>query len=136
MSSRALSSNTEAAILARLMQAQQTDLSRGAAEDLLSLRFDEGDVARMNELAELARQGDLSDAERAELDSYRHVGNLLAIIQSKARRVMRQSESQPGVNARLVRELWQRAGDHCEYCHLPSDLHPLPFQIDPSKTPL
>lgn len=40
----------------------------------------------MNELSELARQGKLSSEDQAELDSYLHVGNLLAVMQSKGRR--------------------------------------------------
>jgi hypothetical protein len=39
----------------------------------------------MNELSEHARQGTLDAAETAELDSYVHVSNLLAMMQSKAR---------------------------------------------------
>lgn len=88
MSERKIPQNSEAAILARLIQMRQDDLSRGVAEYLLSFRFDEGDVARMNELAELGREGRLTDAERGELDSYIHVGNLLAVMQSKARRAL------------------------------------------------
>lgn len=34
------------------------------------------------------------------------------------------------MNADSVREIWQRAGRRCEYCHLAAGLHPLPFQID------
>jgi hypothetical protein len=40
----------------------------------------------MNHLAQLAQNGNLSEDERAELDSYLHVSNLLAVMQSKARR--------------------------------------------------
>jgi hypothetical protein len=42
----------------------------------------------MNELSEVARQGKLTREEQAELDSYLHVGNLLAVMQSKARRAL------------------------------------------------
>ncbi|PYU44943.1 MAG: hypothetical protein DMG54_07725 [Acidobacteria bacterium] len=91
MSSQVTSSNTEAAILARLIQIGEEQLSRGAAEYLLSIRFGEGDIARMNELSELARQGKLTSQEQAELDSYLHVGNLLAVIQSKGRRALQRS---------------------------------------------
>jgi hypothetical protein len=45
----------------------------------------------MNELSELARQGKLKVNEQAELDSYLHVGNLLAVIQSKGRRALQRS---------------------------------------------
>jgi hypothetical protein len=31
---------------------------------------------------------------------------------------------------RLVRVVWQRAGEHCEYCLIPQFAFPLPFQID------
>src|ERR1019366_8225160 len=82
MSSHSASPNTEAAILARLIQIEQQELSRGAAEYLLSIRFGDRDTARMNELSELARQGKLTGDEQAELDSYLHVGNLLAVMQS------------------------------------------------------
>ncbi len=39
----------------------------------------------MNELAQHAQAGTLSEKEDAELESYRHVGHLLALMQSKAR---------------------------------------------------
>jgi hypothetical protein len=57
MSFQITSPNTEAAVLARLIQIEHAELSRGAAEYLLSIRFDERDTARMNQLSELARQG-------------------------------------------------------------------------------
>ena len=70
MSSQIANPNTEAAILARAIQAEEGALSRSATEYLLSVRFGERDVARMNELSEFARQGKLSTHEQAELDSY------------------------------------------------------------------
>jgi hypothetical protein len=91
MSSQITSPNTEAAILARLIQIGQEEMSRGAAEYLLSIRFGERDTARMNELSELARQGKLTNEEQVELDSYIHVGNLLAVMQSKGRRALQRS---------------------------------------------
>ena len=45
----------------------------------------------MNELSELARKGKLTNDEQAELDSYIHVGNLLAVMQSKGRRALQRS---------------------------------------------
>jgi hypothetical protein len=91
MSSHITNPNTEAAILARVIQVGEKELSRGAAEYLLSIRFGEYDVARMNELSELARQGNLTGQEQAELDSYIHVSNLLAVMQSKGRRALKLS---------------------------------------------
>jgi len=34
------------------------------------------------------------------------------------------------VNRELVRRVWRRAGDRCEYCLIPQFAFPLPFQID------
>jgi hypothetical protein len=92
MSSYNTSPNTEAAILSRVIQVEERELSQGAAEYLLSVRFGEPDIARMNHLSETAQQGKLTAEEKAELDSYLHVSNLLAIMQSKARRALRPTQ--------------------------------------------
>ena len=88
MSSQAVTPNTEAAILGRLMQATDS-MTRDVAEYLLSIGFDAGDTERMNVLAERAREGNLTPQEAAELDSYLHVGSFLSILQSKARRLLK-----------------------------------------------
>jgi hypothetical protein len=88
MSSQVVTPNTEAAILGRLIEARHS-MTRDVAEYLLSIDFDAVDTDRMNLLAERAREGDLSPEEAAELDSYLHVGSLLSILQSKARRLLK-----------------------------------------------
>jgi hypothetical protein len=85
------SEKTEAGILARLIQAREDNLSRDAANYLLSLSFDADDITRMNQAERKGQIRPLTSAETAELDSYIHVSNLLAIMQSKARRALRQS---------------------------------------------
>ena len=85
MSSQIANPNTEAAILARLIQIGQEELPPGAAEYLLSIRFSDRDTARMSELSGLARQGMLSGQDQAELNSYLHVADLLAVMQAKGR---------------------------------------------------
>jgi len=84
MSSQLVVPNSEAAILMRLIQSKE-EMSRGAAQFLLSLDFSPADVERMNFLAQRSQNGSLSAEETAELDSYLHVGNLLTVMQSKAR---------------------------------------------------
>ena len=91
MSSQLVTPNTEAAILARLIPPKE-NVSREVAQYLLSIDFESSDVERMNRLAEQAREGNLTAEENAELDSYLHVGNLLSILQSNARRLL-QSEN-------------------------------------------
>ena len=93
MNSEHVAQKTESGILARLIETRQEDLSRDAADYLLSLRFDDRDISRMNELSESARAGTLGAVEAAELDSYVHVSNLLAVMQSKARRSLRSLEA-------------------------------------------
>ena len=91
MSSQVSTPNMEAAILARLIQAKES-ISRDVAEYLLSIDFASSDIERMNFLAERAREGNLTAEEKLELESYLHVGSLLSIMQSKARRLLK-SES-------------------------------------------
>ncbi|HMD96975.1 MAG TPA: hypothetical protein VKM93_06535 [Terriglobia bacterium] len=94
MSSQLLSPDREAAIWARLMQAQRDTLSPEVAEHLLSIGFGESDRDRMQQLAERSESGTLTDEEREEFDSYLHVGNLLAVMQSKARLAPRRKPQQ------------------------------------------
>lgn len=77
--------NTEAAILARIIRADEDPLTPEVAQYLLSMRLPPSDEERVNELSEKARSGSMSVAEAAELDSYLHVGYLLGVLQAKAR---------------------------------------------------
>jgi hypothetical protein len=92
MSSQVVPPNTEAAILARLIQARD-NMSRDVAEFLLSIDFETSDIERMNILSERARQGTLTQEETTELDSYLHVGSLLSVLQSRARRFLKSNSS-------------------------------------------
>ena len=89
MRSRVITPNTEAAILARIIQADEQEHTPDAARYLLSMRLPSNDEERVNELSEKARAGSLSEAEDQELDSYLHIGSLLAVMQSKARRLLK-----------------------------------------------
>jgi len=85
MNSESPNPNHEAEIWARLMRAQKVELPVAAAEFLLSINFQEDDRRRMLELADRSEAGTLTLEEAAEFDSYLHIGNFLAIVQSKAR---------------------------------------------------
>src|ERR1700681_2847174 len=89
MGSQLLSQKSEAAIWARLMQAQRDELSPEAAEFLLAMDFGESDRQRMLQLAERSEAGTLTAEEQIEYDGYWHVGNLLAVMQSRARRALK-----------------------------------------------
>ncbi|MDQ2841122.1 MAG: hypothetical protein M3Y72_08805 [Acidobacteriota bacterium] len=85
MSSQLITPEGEAAIWARLIESQPKDLTPEAAKYLLGLGFNESDQARMRELADRSQEGTLSEDDAGEFNSYLHVGNLLAVMQSKAR---------------------------------------------------
>jgi hypothetical protein len=88
MSSQVSTPNTEAAILARVIEADATPITAEVARYLLSMQLPRADEERVNELSAGARAGSLSEAETQELDSYLHIGRLLAVMQSRARRLL------------------------------------------------
>jgi hypothetical protein len=77
---------SEAAIFARLWDDGENRFSRTVARHVLKLQFAERDRARMHELAAKNQDGGLSSEEQAELDNFVRVGDLVAILQSKARK--------------------------------------------------
>ncbi|HEV3261573.1 MAG TPA: hypothetical protein VG013_32280 [Gemmataceae bacterium] len=79
---------TEAAILERIIEPQEGELTYEAARFLLSLDFREGDRQRLEHLTARASQGALSAAEQADLDTYHRVSQLLARMQAKARQLV------------------------------------------------
>jgi hypothetical protein len=93
MSSQFLTQNTEAAILARVIEADETEITPDVARYLISMQLPDADRGRVDELSARARVGSLTDAEGAELDSYLHIGSLLAVMQSRARRFLRKTGS-------------------------------------------
>lgn len=76
----------DAAILSRVIDAENGNLSAEAAQAILRMGFPSADRARAEMLAARSRQGVLTAAEEAELESYRHIGRLLELMKSKARR--------------------------------------------------
>lgn len=83
-----MTANSEAAIFSRVLEPEKPMLSSEAARSLLALDFSDADRERMNALAAKARKGALTADENEELDNYIRVGDLLAIMQSKARRTI------------------------------------------------
>lgn len=89
MSSQVVTPNTEAAILARIIQSDERELTPEIARYLLSMKLPATDEERVNELSAKARSGSLTENETQELDSYLHIGMLLGIMQSKARQLLK-----------------------------------------------
>jgi hypothetical protein len=86
--SQAAHRTSEAAIFARLWENGSMGLSPELARHILKLGFSEEDKARMHSLAAQNQEGRISPEELQELDSFIKVGDLLAILQSKARKFL------------------------------------------------
>lgn len=74
------------AILRRIVNPEQPFLSEESARAILRPDFHADDRARMNRLAAKNRAGQLALTEKQELNGYLRVGQMLGILQSKARR--------------------------------------------------
>lgn len=92
MNSQTAAPNTEAAILARIIRADEDPLSPDVARYLLSMRLPASDEERVNELSAKAQTGSLTEAETQELDSYLHIGFLLGVLQAKARGLLKEEQ--------------------------------------------
>lgn len=69
----------ESAIIERLV------LSPDKAEAIASLAFAPEDQDRMRDLMDRNNQGVLTESEQSEMESFRRVGTLLGILQTRAR---------------------------------------------------
>jgi hypothetical protein len=87
--SLATAGTSEMPILRRIVDPGQPLLSAEAAQALLRLDFNADDRTHMHQLAAKNRSGNLTPAEEQELNSYIRVGQMLGILQSKARRSLR-----------------------------------------------
>lgn len=76
---------SELTILSKVFLRDPHGLTKEQARYLVGLCFSDEDKERMKELARKNREGEISAEELRELDSYVKVGDLLAILQSKAR---------------------------------------------------
>ena len=82
----AILETSEAAILSRVFKPEAGGWPREAAEAILGVGFEKEDHERMIALLERAKAGELSEEEGGELEHYRHVGRLLELMKSRARR--------------------------------------------------
>ncbi len=84
-----LQTSNESEILSRVITPENGNLPEQVAKTLLGLAFPKVDVLRMNQLAEKNRRGEITESERDEMERYSRVGNLINLLQSKARRSLK-----------------------------------------------
>ena len=78
-------------ILDQLAEIDAHGLSPETARWLLDIRVDDSHQARVAVLAEKSQAGTLTPEERAEYSEYIHVADVLAILKSKARQVLKKN---------------------------------------------
>jgi hypothetical protein len=72
----------------RMLEPVSTCLTKEVAGRLIRLQADPQVQARIDELADRCTEGALNEEERAEYETYVRVGNLIALLQAKARRLL------------------------------------------------
>lgn len=72
-------------ILDRVLRPVSASLNDEAATKLIGLKADRKAQARVAELAEKCNEGELTDAERREYESYLMAGHVVAVLQARAR---------------------------------------------------
>lgn len=82
---------SDTAIWSRLFDPSRGHLTPEAAEGILGIRFSDSDRARVKELSRKSNDGTLTEAERAEYESYVRVEHALSLMHLKARRALRQN---------------------------------------------
>jgi hypothetical protein len=80
---------SKAEIFARLWEGKAVRLSVPVARHVLKLGFSDNERARVVDLVRRHGTGELTAIEIEEMDNYLKVGDLLALLQSKARQFLK-----------------------------------------------
>src|SRR5204862_1822666 len=83
----------DSAALDRLLDPLTRRLTPAAARALVEFRADPATLAHIAELAEKCNEGELTANERAEYEAYVRAGDLITVLQSKARRLLKSRKS-------------------------------------------
>lgn len=81
-----MSAISEVDIWAKVIGPSWQELPREIAHAVLKLKFDKKDLTRIKALSARVQDGELSKQELTELDHYVHVGRVIALMHSQARR--------------------------------------------------
>lgn len=75
----------EVEIWTRVVSPTGADMPPRSATAILGWAFNEAAKNRMEQLAERSNRGELAESELEELSAYIHVGQVIGILQAKAR---------------------------------------------------
>jgi hypothetical protein len=79
------------AMLEQIAELEVKSMSPETARHLLALCFTRSHQEQVDALSQKAREGSLTPVERAELDEFIRVADLLAILQSRARQALKRA---------------------------------------------
>jgi len=91
------------AMLEQIAGLDAKSISPETARHLLDLSFSRSHQQQVDALSQKARAGLLTPAERAELDEFIRVADLLAILQSRARQALKRAGLSTGAHGRTSR---------------------------------
>ena len=80
------------AVLDRFLEPVRQCLSLEQARRLAEFRADDATQARLDELADKCKEGTLSETERRDYEAYVEAGDLIAVLQAKAREILAHAE--------------------------------------------
>ena len=83
-----MKNSSSAHLLEDILEPVSDSLNEEAARKLIGLRANSDTQARIDELATKCSEGEISPEERAEYETYVLAGELVAILQAKARRLL------------------------------------------------
>ncbi|MCC7424050.1 MAG: hypothetical protein IT428_27615 [Planctomycetaceae bacterium] len=78
-------------LLDQMLEPLMDDLDAPRARKLAALRADPKLQAQVDQLADKANEGTLSESERAEYDKYLAAWHLMSLMQRRARRFLKES---------------------------------------------
>jgi hypothetical protein len=78
----------KSAYLDRILEPVSQCFTPEVAQRFIQLRTDPQFQARVDELADKCTEGELTEEERSEYETYVRAGNLIAILQAKARKLL------------------------------------------------
>ena len=81
-----------ATLLERMVEPLGRVLTPEAAKAILDVRADDETQKRIDELADKCNEGELSPAERTEYQEFVSLFNILTLLQSRARSVLRSGD--------------------------------------------
>ncbi len=91
MATSDLQDTIELKIWERAIAADDGDLQPDVAKAVLGIKFSEADQLRAHELARKNQDGTITADEKSELNAFGHVGLIISILWSKARRSLKRA---------------------------------------------